>query len=321
MINIGIIGAGMAGVTCANYLFSKGFKVTVYEKSRGLGGRMATKRINSELSVDHGVQYVNANTPTFKKYLDECISNGYAENWAPSGMDAQYLNQNNIFVGIPGMNSLLKMNSKELNIKFSFKVDSIKKLNKKWLVSFEDSELKEQFDLLVFAIPPIQVCQIIQGEEALLQELSIVEIDPCWSLILITRNKLSCNDYNKFHSNSIASIVYNSSKPKRNKLSNSYIIHSSPNWTKQNLSLEKQEAELKIVNLLEEQLNQKIEIEFLKAHRWLFAQTKAPLGKSFLKNKDNNLFIGGDWCLGANVEAAFNSGLKIAEFIKLKFDK
>ena len=321
MINIGIIGAGMAGITCANYLFSKGFEVTVYEKSRGLGGRMATKRINSELSVDHGVQYVNANTPAFKKYLDECISNGYAEHWSPTGMDAQYLNQNNIFVGVPGMNGLLKMNSKKLNIKFSFKVDSIKKLNKKWLVSFEDSELKEQFDLLVFAIPPIQVCQIIQGEEALLQELSIVEIDPCWSLILITRNKLSCNDYNKFHSNSIASIVYNSSKPKRNKLSNSYIIHSSPNWTKQNLSLEKQEAELKIVNLLEEQLNQKIEIEFLKAHRWLFAQTKAPLGKSFLKNKDNNLFIGGDWCLGANVEAAFNSGLKIAEFINLKFDK
>ena len=79
---------------------------------------------------------------------------------------------------------------------------------------------------------------------------------------MITRNKLRCDDYNKFYSNNIASIVYNSSKPNRNKLSNSYIIHSSPNWTKQNLSLEKQEAELKIVNLLEEQLNQKIEIEF-----------------------------------------------------------
>ena len=52
MINIGVIGAGMAGITCANYLFSKGFEVTVYEKSRGLGGRMATKRINSDLSID-----------------------------------------------------------------------------------------------------------------------------------------------------------------------------------------------------------------------------------------------------------------------------
>ena len=321
MINIGVIGAGMAGITCANYLFSKGFKVTVYEKSRGLGGRMATKRINSELSIDHGVQYINVNTPAFKKYLDQCISNGYAEHWAPSGMDAQYLNQNKIFVGVPGMSSLLKMNSKELNIKFSLKVENIKKIKEKWIVSFEDSELREQFDLLVFAIPPIQVNQIIQGEDVLLKELSTVEIDPCWSLILITRNKLNCNDYNKFYSNNIASIVYNSSKPKRNKLSNSYIIHSSPDWTNKNLLLERNEIELKIINILENQLNQKIEIEYIKAHRWLYAQTKVPLGKSFLKNKDSTLYIGGDWCLGANVQAAFNSGLEIAEFINLKFDK
>ena len=72
---------------------------------------------------------------------------------------------------------------------------------------------------------------------------------------------------------------------------------------------------------LQNQLNQKIEIEYIKAHRWLYAQTKVPLGKSFLKNKDSTLYIGGDWCLGANVQAAFDSGLKIAEFINLKFDK
>ena len=64
-------------------------------------------------------------------------------------MDAQYLNQNNIFVGVPGMSSLLKMNSKELNIKFSLKVENIKKIKEKWIVSFEDSELREQFDLPV----------------------------------------------------------------------------------------------------------------------------------------------------------------------------
>ena len=59
MINIGVIGAGMAGITCANYLFSKGFEVTVYEKSRGLGGRMATKRINSD-----SVSYTHLTLPT-----------------------------------------------------------------------------------------------------------------------------------------------------------------------------------------------------------------------------------------------------------------
>ena len=66
---------------------------------------------------------------------------------------------------------------------------------------------------------------------------------------------------------------------------------------------------------MEDQLNEKIEIEYLKAHRWLFAQTKVLIGKLFLNIKDDTLSFGGDWCLGVYVEAAFNSGLKIVEFI------
>jgi len=44
---------------------------------------------------------------------------------------------------------------------------------------------------------------------------------------------------------------------------------------------------------LEDQLNEKIEIEYLKAHRWLFAQTKVLIGKSFLNIKDDTLSFGG----------------------------
>ncbi len=60
---------------------------------------------------------------------------------------------------------------------------------------------------------------------------------------------------------------------------------------------------------MEDQLNEKIEIEYLKAHRWLFAQKKVLIGKSFLNIKDDTLSF------GVYVEAVFNSGLKIVEFI------
>jgi len=54
--HIAVVGAGMAGITCARTLQQAGHQVTVFEKSRGLGGRMAT-RDSAFGSFDHGAQY------------------------------------------------------------------------------------------------------------------------------------------------------------------------------------------------------------------------------------------------------------------------
>ena len=59
MLDVAIIGAGVAGLTCAQQLHQAGYKVVVLEKSRGVGGRMATRRIE-ETYVDHGVRYLGA---------------------------------------------------------------------------------------------------------------------------------------------------------------------------------------------------------------------------------------------------------------------
>ncbi len=51
-----IIGAGLAGLHLCSHL--KKDETLIIEKSRGVGGRMATRRIN-DLPVDHGVQYIS----------------------------------------------------------------------------------------------------------------------------------------------------------------------------------------------------------------------------------------------------------------------
>ena len=54
--HIAVIGAGIAGITCARTLMQAGHQVTVFEKSLGAGGRMAT--CDSEFGgFDHGAQY------------------------------------------------------------------------------------------------------------------------------------------------------------------------------------------------------------------------------------------------------------------------
>ena len=50
---VAIIGAGMAGLAAARLLREAGAGCMIFDKSRGLGGRMATRRAG-DFSFDHG---------------------------------------------------------------------------------------------------------------------------------------------------------------------------------------------------------------------------------------------------------------------------
>ena len=56
-------------------------------------------------------------------------------------------------------------------------------------------------------------------------------------------------------------------------------------------------------------------LRYLTAHRWRYAKVSEPLGRPFIRHKSGTLYAGGDWCLGARLEAAWTSGDSIARDI------
>jgi hypothetical protein len=56
---VAIVGAGVAGLAAGRSLADAGWDVVLFEKSRGVGGRLATRR-EGEVRFDHGAQYVKA---------------------------------------------------------------------------------------------------------------------------------------------------------------------------------------------------------------------------------------------------------------------
>ena len=101
MTKVAVIGAGMCGISCASYLQKNGFGVTIFEKSRGIGGRMASRRINEQVSVDHGAQYIKPYSKNFLHLLEETVRAGFASSWSPLGMAKNYIQEKKIFVGTP----------------------------------------------------------------------------------------------------------------------------------------------------------------------------------------------------------------------------
>ena len=69
MWDVAVIGAGLSGIICARRLVSEGYSVCILDKSRGVGGRMATRRVNEQTRVDHGLRYWQPSQQACKRSL------------------------------------------------------------------------------------------------------------------------------------------------------------------------------------------------------------------------------------------------------------
>lgn len=116
--HIAIIGAGMAGITAARTLVQAGHKVTVFEKSKGTGGRMSTRR--SEFgNFDHGAQYFTVRDARFRTMMQWALGNApeIARPWAANAvrvldsrgrtLEAALPSREPHWVAQPGMNALV----------------------------------------------------------------------------------------------------------------------------------------------------------------------------------------------------------------------
>src|SRR5690349_18625283 len=108
---VAVIGAGLAGLALARFLTETGFPVKVFDKGRGPGGRMSTRR-REEGTFDHGAQYFTARDPGFQRMV---------RTWEERGLVAQWrgrfgsLSHGTVtpetqgpvrYVGVPGMSAV-----------------------------------------------------------------------------------------------------------------------------------------------------------------------------------------------------------------------
>ena len=114
-MKIAIIGAGISGLTTAINL-DKNSDITLFEKSRGAGGRICTRYTDS-YNFDHGAQFFTARSPEFKEFLKPLIKSGVIDNWKARLIEVrdnviinrqQWNNDLPRYVGVPSMSSIGK---------------------------------------------------------------------------------------------------------------------------------------------------------------------------------------------------------------------
>lgn len=75
-----VIGAGISGLAAVTELAKAGCRTIVLEKSRGIGGRMATRRLGAAV-CDHGAQFFTVRTREFGATVAEAQAAGAVRTW------------------------------------------------------------------------------------------------------------------------------------------------------------------------------------------------------------------------------------------------
>ena len=341
---IAVIGAGIAGMACARTLSQAGQTVTVFEKGRSAGGRMSTRK--SEFgNFDHGAQYFTVRDARFEKAL--AINPELVRRWSANTVrildEAGRVVASSLppkeahWVASPGMNALVKEWAKPLLAKGQLhfetlvariQTDSLSP--KRWQLQTEGpgamTSVHSGFDAVIMAVPSVQAQALLLSSQIakpsagnMLGEIAKVSVAPCWTLMLafpqaaqpaLAHLGPQWNAARSTH-HRIAWLARESSKPGRGPVER-WTIQASPEWSERHLEDDAERVKAKLLKAFTEVTGIRAQPPYAEVHRWRYAQTIEPLGKSHLWDAKLGLGACGDWCLGHRVEDGFISGLELA---------
>ena len=342
MKTIAVIGAGMAGITAARTLVQAGHQVSVFEKSHGAGGRMAT-RSSAYGSFDHGVQYFTVRDPQFRKAITDvpgtqAICRAWSANAVrvldPLGrvIEAPLPLREPHFVATPGMNAVIKHWAQPLldagNLHLETQVQFLHKqpgATGKWQIVCSNGSTFSGFDSVLLAMPHVQADYLLRQSGAPaagfsgLQDMANVQVAPCWTLMLayplanqpgLSHLGPQWNAARSTH-HRIAWISRESSKPGRTSTER-WTVQASADWSQEHLNDDEDRVTAKLLKAFAELTGIRAEPGFKQSHLWRYAKTTQAVGKKHLWDSTRQLGVCGDWLLGHRVEDAFLSGLSLA---------
>ena len=345
---VAVIGAGIAGITCARTLAQAGHQVSVFEKSRAAGGRMSTK--STEFGgFDHGAQYFTVRDARFEQAL--AINPQLVRRWSANTVrildEAGRVVASSLppkeahWVATPGMSALVKDWAKPLvangQINFETLVTRIQTdavSPKRWQLQTEgpgaQTSVHSGFDAVVMAVPSMQAHALMLSSQIaapcagdMLREIAKVSVSPCWTLMLafpqaaqpaLAHLGPQWNAARSTH-HRIAWLSRESSKPGRGSIER-WTVQASPEWSTRHLEDDNERVKAKLLKAFTEVTGIRAQPPYAEVHRWRYAQTIEPLvnstGKSHLWDANSGIGACGDWCLGHRVEDGFVSGLELA---------
>lgn len=330
-MGVAVIGAGISGLMAAAHLREAGVDVVVYEKAKGVGGRMASRRLGDAL-FDLGAQYFTARDPAFRAWVEAWTAAGSVRCWATGFRDAEGTLHDNgeaRFVGADGMTGVPKALAQGLVVHLNRAVASIGwSAEADWLIQFEDGGAPSRAGVVLLTTPvPVSTALLVAGGMDLEPEvgsaLARVEYDPCLAaLIRLTGPSLVPAPGGLWLGGEpFAWVGDNTQKGiSEVRLGASVTVHAGPLFSREHWDSDPDATGLRMVEGVRAWLGS--EVAGVRVHRWRHAIPSVLHPDLYLGlTVPGPLFFAGDAFGGPRVESAALSGLAAAEAILAGWDQ
>jgi renalase len=315
-VHIAVVGAGTAGMSCAAELTRADAQVTIFERSRGLGGRLATRRERGA-TFDHGAQFVTARSRPFSRYMDIATRAGVAAPWRPRLSEDTRVWDAPIedwYVGVPGMSTFVRPLGRSAQILNGNAVHEMYARDGGWELQTDAGRHGQLFDAVAVAVPAPQALTLLAPHARAFRHLTDVVFAPCWSAMLAFDEPLPLpTEAMRWTQGPLAWAASHASRPGRPATPHSWVLHASAEWSRAHLEADTREAAQRLCDAFARAIDCALPTpSLLFAHRWRYAQVERPLGLPCLVDQETATGACGDWCIAPRVEAAFESGRTLA---------
>lgn len=318
-MRIAIIGAGIAGLTAARRL-AAAHEVVLFDKSRGVGGRMST-RYAGDYEFDHGAQYFTITDPDFRSLIEPLQAD--AHRWDSR---AVYLKSGTLvpdtgkprWVGQSRMNSVPKALAEGLTVRLGRRVSQITGSAGSISLHFEDGSKEGPFDYVVSTAPAPQSAAMLPADSPLQTPLAGVQMHACFALMVGLESALKLEwDSLRVNDLPVSWIAHNATKPGRPAGVSTLVIHSAPEWSDANKDAGRDWVQAQLLECASMLCAQDLSVApHIALHRWLYAYANEGVGQDCLFDEAAGIVLAGDWCVGGRVEGAFVSGRAAAATIQ-----
>ena len=295
---IAVIGAGMAGATCAHTLAQAGCQVTLFDKARGVSGR-------------------------FSAQVNYWRQRGLVAQWQPrvADPDSQVW-----FVGTPDMPTIVRDLVNGLSLHLNTRIINIEQNASDWQLSSDKGDLFKGYTDLVIAAPPAQAVPLVQSvAPSMVGVLSSIDMQPCWTVMVTTSDAVTTSlplDAERVVGHPM--LIWwarNDSKPGRVRRNGQadWVIQATAEWTLAHLDTDP----IDVTRLLCDAFWRHVgvislpKVEQSMAHRWLYSRRhlEPQSTQPSLWAANMRLGVCGDGLIHSRIESAYASGLHMAQTV------
>ena len=313
-----ILGAGIAGLACATALARAGLRVTLLDKGRRPGGRVATRRA-LDASFNHGAQYATARGPALAGLIETLRATGRAAPWPDATR----------FAFTPGMSALPATMAEHATAAGAtlllsrhagflhhgaagwqarhFPADAMRP----GAIAAEGGDLTAPHDLLLLALPAPQATPLLAAiAHPFGPAAAKATLAPCWTVMARFNDPVPGADTLRPQASAIGWAARESARPGAPQAPEAWTIQATAAWSRTHLEAAPETITAALLASFQSLTGATATTAL--AHRWRHAQVETPLGQPCLFDAPSQLGLCGDWCIGPRIEAAYESGLALA---------